>query len=323
MAQWHGGDASHKDPCFWLDIAVSTAERIGLDSNIGPGSLALPDRIWWCLYVRDRIISLGFRRPMRIRSSPPEIQMLGSGEAHYEDLDGLTLDTLADAASLLSKDGQVQMNALFIGEVKLAHCVGVLLAWLYEDTWMTVATNNCVYSLTLKEEAPPAVVDECEELLMKWMRELPVDLHYIPNTFSLYLEGNTLENVMLVHRAFLHLLYLTSLSAVYRVRTDPNNTNTDQVRNLSSSVQSILDELYQLQLLLLLPGTAVTVLASMVEITIADLRRSDGLIRSQAMLNLYAYEHIAIRMLETYPAAHMVLSQAQDVRLGLLGLREE
>lgn len=323
MAQWHGSDASHKDPSFWLDIAVSTAERIGLDSNIEPGSLALPDRIWWCLYVRDRIISLGFRRPVRIRSNPPEIKMLGFGEYHYEELDDLTLDTLADASSLLTKDGQAQMNALFIEEVKLAHCVGVLLTCLYEDTWVTAATNSCVYSLTLKEEAPPVMVDECEELLMKWMRELPVDLQYIPNTFSFYLEDNTLESVMLVHRAFLHLLYLTSLSAVYRVRTDQNNNSTDQVRNLSSSVHSILDELYQLQLLLLLPGTAVTVLASMIEITITDLRRSDGMIRSQAMLNLYAYEHIAIRMLETYPAAHMVLSRAQDVRLGLLGLREE
>ncbi|KAJ5368243.1 uncharacterized protein N7496_008003 [Penicillium cataractarum] len=66
MTLWHEDSMGQKDPPYWLDIALSTAKHMQLSENLHSGNFCLQNRIWWCLYVRDRIIALAFGRRINI-----------------------------------------------------------------------------------------------------------------------------------------------------------------------------------------------------------------------------------------------------------------
>jgi hypothetical protein len=70
----------------------------------------------------------------------------------------------------------------------------------------------------------------------------------------------------------------------------------------------------------LLPGSAVTIIGIILEASLPDLKVSDKIVRQQAMSNLYACEEAAGHLLQTYPAAEIVISKVQNARGNLLGL---
>lgn len=57
-----------KGNSVWLMTAVryATAARANSLADFPPGARTLWKRLWWCCIVRDRIISLSSRRPLRI-----------------------------------------------------------------------------------------------------------------------------------------------------------------------------------------------------------------------------------------------------------------
>lgn len=93
-----------------------------------------------------------------------------------------------------------------------------------------------------------------------------------------------------------------------------------EMGQLTSRVIETLNELHDCRMLHLLPGSTVTILLIILEGSLPGLKVSDNIVRKQAMSNLYACEEAASHLLQTYPAAEIVLSQAQTARGHLLGL---
>lgn len=325
MMQWHGSGAGHKDPTYWFDLAYSTAERVGLLRSLEPGSFSHKHRLWWCLYVRDRILSLGFRRPLRIPNGDVTMSLLESTKYYSsEPYHELVLFMLGEASAMLNWENQERMMLLFIQEIKLAHCVGVIVEHFYQDAWSLSPSGCSIYSLIPKSNVSQVALTGCEQLLKTWIQNLPAPAHYFPPSLLHDYHPESPEIVLLVHQAFLYLLHLTATSILYKAASDGGDglqtTIMPEMRNLTSRVNETLNELYDCSMLHFLPGSTVTILLIILEASLPDLKVSDDIVRMQAMSNLYACEEAAGHLFQTYPAAEIVLSQAQTARGHLLGL---
>ncbi|CAG8310997.1 unnamed protein product [Penicillium nalgiovense] len=325
MMQWHGSGSGHKDPTYWFDLAYSTAQRVDLLGSLETGSFSHKHRLWWCLYVRDRILSLGFRRPLRIPNSDVTTSLLDSTRYYSsEPYHELVLVMLGEASAMLSWENQERMMLLFIQEIKLAHCVGVIINLLYHDDWSPSPSGECEYSMVPKSNVSQAVITGCEQLLKAWIQDLPGPAHYFPPSLLHNCHTESPEIVLLVHQAFLYLLHLTAMSILYQAASSKGDgiqtTLISEMRGLTLQVNEILNELHDCRMLHFLPGSTITILIIILEASLLDLKVSDDFVRMQAMSNLYACEEAAGHLLQTYPAAEIVLSQAQNARGHLLGL---
>lgn len=325
MMQWHGSGDGHKIPTYWFDLAYSTAERIGLLGSLETGSFSHKHRLWWCLYVRDRILSLGFRRPLRIPNSGVTMSLLESTKYYSsEPYHDLVLAMLGESSAMLNWENQERMMLLFIQEIKLAHCVGVIIENLYQDCWSSSPSGNYQYSLFPKPSLSQVTLTGCEQLLKTWIQNLPAPAHYFSPSLLHGCQKESPETVLLVHQAFLYLLHLTAMSVLYQAASNSGDnlrvTIMPEMRYLTSQVNETLNELHDCSMLHFLPGSTVTILVIIVEASLPDLKVADDLVRMQAMSNLYTCEEAAGHLLQTYPAAEIVLSQAQNARGHLLGL---
>ncbi|KAF9883238.1 hypothetical protein FE257_003832 [Aspergillus nanangensis] len=326
MTLWFEENTTRKYPFYWLDLAYTLAEQIGLPASPFLDDQTLRQKIWWCLYARDRIISLAFQQPLRIESNYLQMPMLEFIGHCYEPYDPRVLGALGATSEILSLENQEKITVLFKEEVKLTHYIGIMLECLYYDTWATSflqPSEHNVYCLTPRESSSPALVDACEECFKAWRRDLPKQVHYEAPSSS---RPESLDMVLVVHRAFLHLFYFTAMSALYRAERRQNkhlsSTRVEEMRELAAQVERMLMELHEVDLISYLPTTSVAVLLSVLEDTLPDLKVSDSTVRLQAMSNLYACEEAAWQLLQSYPAAERVLSQAQRARSSLLGLLE-
>ncbi|OQE01124.1 hypothetical protein PENSOL_c005G05564 [Penicillium solitum] len=325
MMQWHGSGGGHKDPTYWFDLAYSTAERVGLLASLETGSFSHKHRLWWCLYVRDRILSLGFRRPLRIPNSDVTMSLLESTRYYSsEPYHDLVLIMLGESSAMLNWENQERMMLLFIQEIKLAHCLGVIINLLYQDAWSTSQSGDCEYSMVPRSNISQAVITGCEHLLKTWIQNLPAPAHYFSPSLLHDCHTESPEIVLLVHQAFLYLLHLTAMSILYQAASSGGDglqtTLVSEMRGLTLQVNEILNELHDCKMLHFLPGSTVTILIIILEASLPDLKVSDNIVRMQAMSNLYTCEEAAGHLLQTYPAAEIVLSQAQNARGHLLGL---
>ncbi|KGO71737.1 Transcription factor, fungi [Penicillium italicum] len=317
MMQWHGSGLGHKDPTYWFDIAYSTAERVGLLAGLETGSFSHKHRLWWCLYVRDRILSLGFRRPLRIPNSDVTMSLLDSTRYYSsEPYHDLVLVMLGESSSMLNWENQERMMLLFIQEIKLAHCVGVLINLLYQDAWSPSPSGNFEYSMVLRSNVSQSARTGCEQLLKTWIQDLPAPAHYFPPSLLNNCHTKSPEIVLLVHQAFLYLLHLTAMYILHQATSSQGDglqtTLIPEMRGLASEINEILNELHDCRMLHFLPGSTITILSIILEASLPDLKVSDDIVRRQAMSNLYACEETAGHLLQTYPAAEIVLSQAQN-----------
>ncbi|OJJ42753.1 hypothetical protein ASPZODRAFT_104881 [Penicilliopsis zonata CBS 506.65] len=322
MANWHNHSDGPKDPQYWFDLAYSTAERVGLHRYLDASTSSHRHRMWWSLWVRDRILSFGFPRPLRIPTDNSKldiVSLLEHARQPYQPHDPLVLAALGDSASMLSCDSQEKMTVLFAEEVKLAHCMGTIMESLYQESWIPIATDDSsFYSVAPRECIAPVVIDSCKQQLTAWIRDLPGVVRYYPPFLLVPPDPESVETIFLVHQAFLYLLYLTAMSALYRART-PSSPGSGLLK-LTSQVTKTIHELKAINLLLFLPGTSVTILGWIVEASLSDLQASERLMREQALNQLLHCEQAAVQLLQTYPAAQKILSMTQHAWSSLFGL---
>lgn len=70
-----------KDSWHWLGVSVSLAYSIGMHRDPANRYLSVRyrrmcKRIWWSIYICDRLLALGLRQPMRIRDCDFDVPMV-------------------------------------------------------------------------------------------------------------------------------------------------------------------------------------------------------------------------------------------------------
>ncbi|OOF94208.1 hypothetical protein ASPCADRAFT_131769 [Aspergillus carbonarius ITEM 5010] len=100
LSFWWGGPNDQKDSWYWLGIAIGAAQSLGLHrstskSHMRSQTAQLWRRIWWCLRIRDALVSGSIGRPQHFSVNDCDVEMLdpqdledcdflpGSEEEHY------------------------------------------------------------------------------------------------------------------------------------------------------------------------------------------------------------------------------------------------
>ncbi len=113
---------------FWLGIAIQFAKDAGAHryysrENLDPDKRNKLKRLWWCCILRDRIISLGVRRPLQV--SPADFV------SHQPPLSVHDLQSEVGRSKVYSPNTKVLLNQLTVALCELAVVVTDVIMLVY------------------------------------------------------------------------------------------------------------------------------------------------------------------------------------------------
>ena len=327
MTYWYETPDDQKDTWHWMGVAISLSHTIGLHRNpekstMDPKRQRLWKRIWWSCFMRDRLIALGMRRPTRIKNEDYDVPMLTLEDFELEPLPEGTACISRDCSFAWDTDKRRQIAVMCIEKAKLCLCISHVLSAQYSvlnnNLGGLTAEGNVTTTMMLlpkKQDAETCEVELCDSELDKWLEGLPENLKY-PQVSAID-SGND-DEVFVVHRALLNMIYLTTLSALHRPQVLPSapaawparNSATElhelsrkKVRHAATEITRTAQDLNQLNLVRYLPTTGVTVLLPAVIIHLLDIKATNEDMRRASLQGFCQCMQVMQKLRESYASA--------------------
>ncbi|KAF7180028.1 hypothetical protein CNMCM7691_009081 [Aspergillus felis] len=276
-------DREQKELTHWLDICISmisSSQTQMVKANARRQQIWR--RTWWSIYNHLQLTSGNLRTLMNVPENGSECETplpsthdfrFGALSPNVQMLVG-TCDFLCDVQYQQFQAG------LFIEKSKL--CQIGQFPGLSGDLSGSPSREAGFECAGIK--ASPTEVAELAHKLGRWHAQLPQALRHQSPTSSAVTE---LQRFILVHRAWLFLLYLAS---AYVVCSRSVGSNSRAKEHILNKISLIFDELYRLDLITLLPNSSIAILVPAVEFHIkaveaAYLQTNEA---SQRMLQLYS-----------------------------------
>lgn len=343
MTYWHNSPDDQKDIWHWMGIALSLAYTIGLHRNpavlkMPPAQKSLRKRLWWSLFIRDRIVALSIRRSIRIVEQDCTVPMLEIGDFNLQPLPECQSCPPSEH-KLPSPDTEEQkaVAKLCIEEAKLCVILGHILQGLYSVVCIEhsapprlAPTNRTTMVLLPKKnhsalDCTPAIDAE----LAEWFEKLPRDLVYkTPSGRS----EEEYDSKVLMHSAVLIMLYETAINMLHRPQSSESGGANDlfhtgpssaystpsslsstnraardislaKTRAAAFNVTRVLAELSVLDLLKYMPTFGVTGVVHAAIVHLVDGRSSDKDIRSKSLCGLGQCMQVLEKLCDMYIAA--------------------
>ncbi|KIW68803.1 hypothetical protein PV04_04724 [Phialophora macrospora] len=280
MSLWSEKPEAHKQGWHWTGIAIFLAQTVGLDRNLDglrlpPKEKSLRKRVWWCCFMRDRLVSLGMSRPMRIRDQDFDVPLPTLTDFEADSLLN-PLDFARDSQNpfehtdLCKKDTRIQLAEIFIHNVRLCMLIGSILSSQYSTLERPLRTLSgagdslssvmlfpiCTQSsdFLLDRRHGDSRLSLLDTMLTEWHDSLPGSIHLAqfqsPRSSPRETlqnkpvhEGQTLHLIadasqpssVAVQYALLHLSYYSAISALHR----PRNGSPESASKVSSSAKHI------------------------------------------------------------------------------------
>ena len=323
MTYWYETPDDQKDTWHWMGVSLSLAHTIGLHrdpqkSNMDMKRQRLWKRIWWSCFMRDRLIALGMRRPMRIKNEDCDVPVLTLDDFEISPHSADVVRMLKGCRLLASAEQQRQIAVMCIEKAGLCLCISHVLAAQYSvlSHKFGGTTETTMMLVPKKSAAETSVIMQCDEELETWSNNLPKSAHYKSQAPTIPTNG---EEVLLVHRALLNMIYLTTSSALHRpqvlpsapfptVAADLQDLSRTKVREAATEITSIAQDLHLLNLSRFLPTTGVTVLLPAVIIHLLDIKSNDPAVRNASLRRFYQCMQILQRLREVYASADFATS---------------
>ncbi|OJJ08555.1 hypothetical protein ASPVEDRAFT_34698 [Aspergillus versicolor CBS 583.65] len=271
LTYWHETPDSPRDFHYWLETAFSLATSIGLpdlaEAEPSRELNRLGRRLWWCLYTRDRLNAMNLRRNTII---PEE-----SYTTTLPTLDDFTIGVFPAAITrmldscdvLRSPYHQAQLAAIFIEKARL----------------------STIISRIITPDPDAATISRCTDLLQAWRADLPYYIEHesLPPTSTL----SDIEKPIFTYRAWLNLVFLNALSAVYKHKGDRcgshpteafssettrQDTSDRQIQPAIQSIAAIVEELYRVDVIHYLGTTTVGLLLPVLATQMFYIRSGQG-----------------------------------------------
>jgi len=326
MTYWYENPDDPKDVWHWLGIAISVARTIGLNCDTSDAPLmnhkqrCLWKRIWWSCFMRDRLIAIGMRRPMRINDGDFDVSMLEISDFETEALPNEVTRMLGGCPSVRDTSKRVTLAKMCISLAKLCSCISQVLAVQYSTLGHKIgATQETTMRLVPRKcAAEPSDVIRCDAQLGQWYEDLPTNLHYFGPDFRVQNPTNDGE-VINLHRALLTGVYLTAISALHRPQILPSTPNVviapelrelsrRKVREAANNITEMYKELYAHDLIRYLPNTGVTCLLPAIIIHLLDIKSTDSDTRQASIRKFQFCMQALQRLREMYASADFAFS---------------
>ncbi|RFU34800.1 hypothetical protein B7463_g1529, partial [Scytalidium lignicola] len=293
MTYYFNRPNEQKDLWYWIGIVVSLAHSAGLQwdpkNKLIPPTLReqhLRKRLWWSIFMRDQIIAIGMRRLPRIGKDDYNVPLLTLDDFEC-DADLTQLSILAPSCTMARDVFQRRQLAIMCMEkAKLSILMGLLLSSQYTISHAGHGKPDLMLS-PKKVHSATQQARLCLQELGSWNSHLPRICVYDSRTALSHCESPA----MIVHKAILRMIYLTTLSAVYRPEvlpicpwsastttllhpkaTDLVDLGQHAIHRSANEIACIAQDLQSLDLVRFLPTTVVTALLPAMMIHLLEIR---------------------------------------------------
>lgn len=150
---------------YWLGIAIqfakdAEAHRYHTSKNFNPSKRNILKRLWWCCILRDRIISLGVRRPLQIGSADfvTHQPLLSFGDVQSE----------IGRSKVYSPNTKVLLNQLTVALCELAMVLTEVIMLLYP----LHGSIDSILSTEEKVAQSLSLLATCRSALVGWFKKI-------------------------------------------------------------------------------------------------------------------------------------------------------
>ena len=292
---WDGPEDVTKNSFYWTRVAVGLAQGFGFQRDVSKSqNLTISEkkiwrRIWWCLFEKDRNVSIAFGRPVVIDLNDCDVPMLTIDDFDETDPElGINDPYTVDETQAL----------YFIHLVKLAEITGIIIKHQYS-----------VKSESMKRRNAFSIIEHCDMLMGIWFTNLPPQL-------SFSLADNLTQNfyACLLNAQYYNRLYLIHRSNLVRMArsssTNPNNykypswgISFQSARMISIISKILLDR----DLLQYVPVMFIYIAFSALIMLIYHVDSTNAVIASTATDSLYVSRAVLKELQKSWPIAGVLL----------------
>lgn len=321
MTYWYETPDDQKDTWHWMGVAISIAYTIGMHRNPASSSMdkakqMLWKRIWWSLFMRDRLVALGMRRPTRIKDEDYDVPALEMADFEIATLPWAAAIVGQDCVIVRDVHAQQELAQMCMAKSKLCHCISQVLAAQYSVLVRNQGmeghegTTRSSVMLVPKKLDQTNEVRSCDDALQQWILALPAACRY-----SADVPAGTAGKTLFVQRSLLHMIYYTTLSALHRPQILPSSKSTSgaphslhdfsstQVHEASREITRISQHLHSASLERYLPTTGVTVLLPAIIIHLLDIKSCQEEQRRAAIDGYSLCMAVLEKLRDTYASA--------------------
>lgn len=280
MSAWFTKGNERRHTWHYLGLGYDVARSMALHRE--PTTRYPPDvrrfrrRLWWSLYIRDRMIALGTRRPMRIKDEDFDVQMLT-----LEDFDLEPVELFLQGQPLMPDARENTSTALMCIELaKLGIIIGHVTSSQYTTLSAQPDVPHTMMIVSRRDAGRFQELERCDLELNDWFQALG------PNVRRTSATSGDPQSCSEVHWAFLNLTYWVAVNVLHRslaLQPPPETAEAqaaqriskskvkDAARRLTKSLQSLM-QLDQARFLGLIGVTAplAACLTHMLDISSGD-----------------------------------------------------
>jgi len=161
--------------------------------------------------MRDRLVSLGMRRAIRMEAEDFEASMPVLEDFDIEPLPGNISCLPRDCLIAWDVTKQHQLAIMCIEMAKLCRCISHILSEIYvvQNTGQAVQNDRTTMLLSPKHLSPDAIeIKICDDELQKWQSELHENARRKESTSG--------DASIDLHNGLLHMVFFTALAALHR-----------------------------------------------------------------------------------------------------------
>ncbi|KAK4891048.1 hypothetical protein LTR27_010255 [Elasticomyces elasticus] len=322
MTYWveNPNDGREKEFYHWMGICLETAKLVGLNhssvlAQVDLKARRLRKRLWWSCFMRDRLISLSARKPLRIRDEDHDVPMLGLDD--FEQ--GMLPDRYNSVLHGYAREGvRTALAQLCIQKVRLCVSIGHVLTTRYTVLGNTAGQAPELTMMMMPKKMGSDVNEyddflQCEEALDIWYHNLPQICSYGSFPAGVTVGQHGFE-ILLVHQAVLSMLYSTTSGALHRPQILPEapvqlmarelqQSSARRVREAAVSIAEMAESLHSRNLVRLLPPVSVTVLMPSALISLLDMRSYGPSVHSVHFRRFLQCMRVLHKLRDIYPSA--------------------
>lgn len=325
MTYWYESPNDPKDVWHWLGVAISTARTIGLNYNTEDSSLTqqkrrLWKRIWWSCYMRDRLVAIGMRRPIRIKDDEYDVPMLTIDDFETNALPPELCRMLGGCSAVRDGSKRLTLARMCIAVSEVCKCITQVLATQYSmhGHRIGVTSETTVRLVPRKNGAEAFEVIKCDRELEQWYSNLPLELRFfVPGSRDR--TNNHDGEVISLHRSLLTGIYLTATSALHRpqmmpvtpnvvIATELKDLSRRRVREAALDITDIFRDLYAHDLIRYLPNTGVTILLPAIIVHLLDIKSAEAVEKQTSMRHFQFCMQALQKLREVYASADFAFS---------------
>ncbi|CAM1507618.1 Fc.00g072590.m01.CDS01 [Cosmosporella sp. VM-42] len=318
MTYWHEDLDDEKGPSHWIGLAISLAYKTGIQDNPGPARTSgqrLQRRIWWSCYMRDCLVSLGFRQPLWIVADDFDVPMLVEDDFEIRALPSEDRRTYAKIFFLRSERFQAQLAVMCMSKARLCVCIHRILETQYSiqgpHSKLSVNTTSSMMLLHPVRNAKTDDIHDIGRELEMWADSLPVGCHQQMLSLSDIEDG---MSTIAIHRIVLFMVYYGTIIALYRPVSQSSDTQTttlpfqeqdarEKVFNAAIQIAEMTHDVNQLQLTKYLPATCITMILPAMIVHLLKMKHPEPLARQLAGRGLFRCMHALDQLRQIYNAA--------------------